>query len=655
MGARAVNFKLDVLIDQSGPPYQIEDVSTSILWKYDFASATAASALVNESAVMVGGGIEATKVIDMFEVDENSEQDGQDSMARKDVLLTRQQSRGVVAQCSSRLKAQGLTAAVVGSPGIGKSWLILYALQQALLYEDATVILQVSSANSRFLFVRRKNTIYSWHQECDGLQQMSSSLFHQRATLVLYDAPEVQKSGKGGAKYAEGKRSLLAFLSANDGHSVKKSEKRSPDVKHYLAHPSTEELNLMMPFLTNNKVDAALLKERTQQVGNLLRYLLSEKAYTERTRKLEHAIRKIDADDEYFLQSIQSGGEALLSDTLPGTLFTVGARRRRHLSPEVIAIDDNNNDNDNDTDNLDDEEMTMDERHKDSAATSGVAGASADKKREENAVASSADNLNDEETTMDDKHEDAIALFDADDNETVYQPEDYDGGHYDYTNRVVSVLTTIVLEKILSAHRKIILSYWGVIDSAQFADMGGAVERLFIADLQRGNCAFRRHKLGDKTGNDDVLQLDSPPELIDLQLRTQDEAFHQLGEIFSSSNTNAIVLFKTGFILIDCAGPGRRVYQVTVGDDHSMSLDGMQKLLTAAGFTTNLGTDGLATECPDGPPLHQGCWNSTGLSHRHVFLTGPRRAQKSIPQPSEARRRRRKFGRQRQKRFSINA
>ena len=41
---------------------------------------------------------------------------------------------------------------------------------------------------------------------------------------------------------------------------------------------------------------------------------------------------------------------------------------------------------------------------------------------------------------------------------------------------------------------------------------------------------------------------------------------------------------KAGFVLIDYAGPGLRVYQFTAGQDHPMSPRGMKQLLTAAGF-----------------------------------------------------------------------
>jgi hypothetical protein len=51
-------------------------------------------------------------------------------------LITRPESRGVVNSC---FDCPG-TSVVMGSPGIGKSWNLLFALQQALLYDGANVI-----------------------------------------------------------------------------------------------------------------------------------------------------------------------------------------------------------------------------------------------------------------------------------------------------------------------------------------------------------------------------------------------------------------------------------------------------------------------------------------------------------------------------------
>ena len=55
-------------------------------------------------------------------------------------LITRRLSRGVVADCFDKSRS-GSTYAITGNPGIGKSWTLVYALQQALLYENACVLL----------------------------------------------------------------------------------------------------------------------------------------------------------------------------------------------------------------------------------------------------------------------------------------------------------------------------------------------------------------------------------------------------------------------------------------------------------------------------------------------------------------------------------
>jgi hypothetical protein len=54
-------------------------------------------------------------------------------------LITRPESCGVVSSCFDFKD----TSAIVGSPGIGKSWQLLYALQQALMFDGANVMLLV--------------------------------------------------------------------------------------------------------------------------------------------------------------------------------------------------------------------------------------------------------------------------------------------------------------------------------------------------------------------------------------------------------------------------------------------------------------------------------------------------------------------------------
>lgn len=766
MGPRGVNFKLDKILDHGSVPSELEDESRDTLWKYDTQAAQAAAAIVNQKATMLGVGIEMTKVDFLFGVDEK----GDKGSNRKDLLLTRIESRGVLAQCHSRLENEANTAAVVGSPGIGKSWLILYALQQALLYEDATVILQASTRNQRYLLVRRKNKIYCWTIACDGLKQASSVLFNLKTTLVLYDPPEIV-GNQGGAKYAENERQLIAFLSANAGHATKKSKKTAAGVNHYLGHPTDRELVLMMELLSKDEENARLALERAKVVGNLPRYLLGEKAYEDRIKQLNDAIKKIDNDNDYLLKAIESGGESTLTDTLPGTLFTVYGRERM-LELNDSATDDWDDDDETSnssspttttsaqltstllpttapapqppmaaaaaqnpttatatstnppsgptktenttmarTKNASKRKVTLssdqytvsaetppqpstrtmqlqrgrsvgkdastaksvntmqprkrsrrnimasegirlanlatgpdsllepasaraaaagkttvhnsnsvfdfDEEEEKEVSSKAVAQISADDAQTSSWSSMEDDAPGDEptkaegskeddfknkketgqETTEAEVNQDDNKEEEEDDDVVLYHPCDYDGDHIDYTDRCVSVLTEAVRQKVVNANREVLLSYWGVIDSGRFAQMGHAVEALFIGDLRRDSVAFRRCRLAKRGENAETgaLELNSKPILLDFRDLDEDTVFQRLGEVFADSR-NVIVHLKAGFVLIDCAGPGPRVYQITVGDDHSMSLKGMQKLLTAAGYLQEDG-EGKLTEC----------------------------------------------------------
>jgi predicted NACHT family NTPase len=79
---------------------------------------------------MAGEDIEVTKLSNVFLVDQKSGVN----------LITRRLSRGVVADCF-KLSESCSNYAIVGSPGIGKSWTLLYALQQALLSNNACVVI----------------------------------------------------------------------------------------------------------------------------------------------------------------------------------------------------------------------------------------------------------------------------------------------------------------------------------------------------------------------------------------------------------------------------------------------------------------------------------------------------------------------------------
>ena len=88
-------------------------------------------------------------------------------------LITRRLSRG---------------DAITGNPGIGKSWTLIYALQQTLLYENACVLLCFQKDGTAIVCIRRNNKIYAW-QNTNELwkRECLSNLFKNSNVLVLLD------------------------------------------------------------------------------------------------------------------------------------------------------------------------------------------------------------------------------------------------------------------------------------------------------------------------------------------------------------------------------------------------------------------------------------------------------------------------------------
>jgi hypothetical protein len=110
---------------------EVRDVSLKGIWVFSKEWTEKVCRLLNSDAEMVGADVEATKVDSDFEL--GAVEDMSDSY-----LITRRLSRGVVAECLT-MPATG-TRAIVGNPGIGKSWTLIYALQQLLLRNDACVL-----------------------------------------------------------------------------------------------------------------------------------------------------------------------------------------------------------------------------------------------------------------------------------------------------------------------------------------------------------------------------------------------------------------------------------------------------------------------------------------------------------------------------------
>ena len=99
----------------------VKDSSISSDWKFSVRDTETITDLVNACATMVGENIEVTNLKSTLGI--NKINDGTLN------LITRPLSRGVVADCFRNAQPKSIHA-IVGSPGIGKSWSLIHALQQ---------------------------------------------------------------------------------------------------------------------------------------------------------------------------------------------------------------------------------------------------------------------------------------------------------------------------------------------------------------------------------------------------------------------------------------------------------------------------------------------------------------------------------------------
>jgi hypothetical protein len=116
-------------------------------------------------------------------------------------------------------------------------------LQQALLYDGANVMLCVGKETTAFLFLRRGNTVYAWNRSATD-----SILFKRHDVLLLYDPPEVESDGSGGAAFAKGSCQVIVAMSANDAHNLKAQDKQERGVGYFnLGPPTREQIDIMIP------------------------------------------------------------------------------------------------------------------------------------------------------------------------------------------------------------------------------------------------------------------------------------------------------------------------------------------------------------------------------------------------------------------------
>jgi hypothetical protein len=252
--------------------HAIVNVQDSFLeknWVFNGNISEIVTDLVNSSAKMVGHDLEVTELPSEIPVD----------LLNGKNLITRNLSRGVVADCFEHSKP-GSNYAIVGSPGIGKSWSLIYALQQALLFENACVMFCFQKLGICWVCIRKEHHIYVWMMASDKFKSdFDSGLFKNRNVLALLD-PRESGNNKGAAFTAGNYRRLIFAASNNESHFSNMVGNTTGHALRVLNPFSDNEIKVALPFFDKIQSDTKeytnVIMERAKVVGNLPRYLIDD-------------------------------------------------------------------------------------------------------------------------------------------------------------------------------------------------------------------------------------------------------------------------------------------------------------------------------------------------------------------------------------------
>jgi hypothetical protein len=260
---------LDAFLTKGGKGF--DEVPDSFLhsdWNFNEYLTKKVAGLINTPAKMLGHDVEVTEL----ESDINAGQ------MRGKNLVTRSLSRGVVADCFEHSKPSS-NYAVSGSQGIGKSWSLIYALQQALLYENACVMFFFQHHDKAWLCIRKNNTIYVWRNESFIINLCGSGLFKNPNVLVLVDPNE---DIVGGAPFFEGWRRLI-FAACLNKLQFKSVGKRTPKFERILNPYTMNELRVALKYMSKSgdyytDDEVAPMLKRVKKVGSMPRLILKEES-----------------------------------------------------------------------------------------------------------------------------------------------------------------------------------------------------------------------------------------------------------------------------------------------------------------------------------------------------------------------------------------
>ena len=179
--------------------------------------------------------------------------------------------------------------------------------------------------NKVALYLRKNHKIYAWTTKHSS--EAFSSLFRRLDVLVLLDPDD----DDGGAKFKLGKMKLLYAASNNKKHINKAAMKGNKSMQAFLGPPLDRELPVILKCL-NPELTQAVIKDRKDHVGNLIRYILDETKYTARLEDTKSAARRCAQDPILLENAVLDKGFSNGNDTIPGTLFQILPTRPDDLS-----------------------------------------------------------------------------------------------------------------------------------------------------------------------------------------------------------------------------------------------------------------------------------------------------------------------------------
>jgi hypothetical protein len=473
----SVDYRSAFIDENGNARFRVHDDGTNRFWYFMDNDTEHICKLVNADAEMVGKDVEVTSVESHMEI-------GHADVGNGDYLITRHASRGVVAE-ALRLPPEA-TRAIVGTEGIGKSWTLIYALQQALLYNGAFVLFIAAKSRRMWACLREKDKIYVWKAP----QYETSSLFGEANCLVLVDPMEARC---GGTYIPFGERRAISVAYNHVQLISTDMIKRNAKAKLYMSPPSAEEVCVALPYMLGDQkeLDLAEILDRVGIIGPLPRWLLDEEMFESRKRRVDHAflwtrLMTPESIKKLFL----SDGFMCGNDELPGIVFALSAERMTDEGGDFVEIG-------------------------------------------------------------------------------------YDGSGLLYTELELSFASAYVSTKIVRYNRKTILSIVRSLtsDIGERTPLKMAVESVFWEDLKTGGSFLARDMVKDKR-----CWFEVPRKAY----WSDNCTMSQLGTVLD--NDQQVTRIAAGAAAIDFAGPGRRVYKVTLNRDCSFELGPMKKLLVAGGY-----------------------------------------------------------------------